>query len=48
MPEDDDDAMWTNLNTDLKEIIQTPELVVDVNEAKPYDPISEVSMEDQK
>lgn len=45
---EDDDTMWTNLNMDLKKIIQMPELVIDINEAKPYDPVSEVSMEDQK
>lgn len=40
--------MWTNLSPDLKKIIQIPELIVDATEARPYDPISEVPMEDQK
>lgn len=46
-PENDDD-MWNNFSPDLKEIIQIPELAVDTIEARPYDPISEVPMEDQK
>jgi len=40
--------MWNNFSSDLKEIIQIPELAVDAIEARPYDPISEVPMEDQK
>lgn len=46
-PENDDD-MWNNFSPDLKEIIQIRELAVDAIEARPYDPISEVPMEDQK
>ncbi|XP_015364645.1 PREDICTED: protein timeless homolog [Diuraphis noxia] len=46
-PENDDD-MWNNFSPELKEIIQIRELAVDVIEARPYDPISEVPMEDQK
>lgn len=45
---EDNDTMWANFNLDLKEIIQMPEFNVDVVEAKPYDPVSDVSMEDQK
>lgn len=45
---EDDDTMWANFSPDIKEIIQMRELVVDANEARPYDPISEVSMDDQK
>jgi len=45
---EDDDIMWTNLSQDIKEIIQMCEGVIDVNEARPYDPVSEISMEDQK
>jgi len=40
--------MWNNFSPDLKEIIQIRELAVDAIEARPYDPISEVPMEDQK
>lgn len=46
-PENDND-MWNNFCPDLKEIIQIRELAVNVIEARPYDPISEVPMEDQK
>lgn len=45
---EDDDTMWTNLSPRLREIIQIPELIVDATEARPYDPVSEVPMEDQK
>jgi len=40
--------MWNNFSPELREIIQTHELAVDAIEARPYDPISEVPMEDQK
>lgn len=40
--------MWANFSPNLNEIIQMSELVVDAIEARPFDPISEVSMEDQK
>lgn len=46
--QEDDDIMWTNISLDLEEIIKMHELIVDANEIKPYDPISEISMEDQK
>lgn len=39
--------MWNNFSPNLKEIIQMHEKVNAI-EARPYDPISEVSMEDQK
>uniref|UniRef100_A0A2H8TU68 Protein timeless n=1 Tax=Melanaphis sacchari TaxID=742174 RepID=A0A2H8TU68_9HEMI len=45
---ENNNSMWDNFSPDLKEIIQIRELVVNVVEARPYDPISEVSMEDQK
>lgn len=45
---EDDDTLWTNLSPGLREIIQIPELIIDATEAKPYDPISDVPMEDQK
>ncbi|XP_050066512.1 protein timeless homolog isoform X2 [Aphis gossypii] len=44
---ENDDSMWNNFSTNLKEIIQIHEQV-NVIEARPYDPISEVPMEDQK
>lgn len=44
----DDDTMWNDFSSDLKEVIQMHDLVVDALEARPYDPVSEVSMEDQK
>lgn len=47
-PVEDNDTMWTKFSPDLENIIKLHTLIVDVNEAKPYDPISEVSMEDQK
>lgn len=40
--------MWTNLSPDLKEIIEMRELFIDTVEARPYDPVSEVPMDDQK
>jgi len=40
--------MWNNFSPELREIIQIRELAVDAIEARPYDPISEVPMEDQK
>lgn len=43
----DDDTMWTDFSSDLKEVIQS-NLVVDTIEARPYDPVSEVPIEDQK
>lgn len=45
---EDDDTIWNNFTLDLEEIIKMRELIVDANEVKPYDPISEISMEDQK
>ncbi|XP_025415567.1 protein timeless homolog isoform X4 [Sipha flava] len=45
---EDDDTLWNNLSPGLKEIIEIPDLIIDATEAKPYDPISEVPMEDQK
>ncbi|VVC29572.1 Hypothetical protein CINCED_3A024542 [Cinara cedri] len=45
---EDDDTVWTNISPDLKETILFHELVVDSINARPYDPVSEVSMEDQK
>uniref|UniRef100_A0A2S2NUZ1 Protein timeless n=1 Tax=Schizaphis graminum TaxID=13262 RepID=A0A2S2NUZ1_SCHGA len=45
---ENDDTIWDNFSPDLKEVIQIRELVVNAIEARPYDPISEVSMEDQK
>lgn len=47
MPEDDD-TLWSNVGSSLKEIVQIRELLVDAIEARPYDPVSEVPMEDQK
>jgi len=40
--------MWNSFSPDLKEIIQTCDLIVNAVEARPYDPISEIPMEDQK
>jgi len=45
---EDNDTMWTNFSLNLKEIIQMRELVIDTIEARPYDPVSEVPMDDQK
>lgn len=40
--------MWANFSPDLEKIIDTLEEVVDATEAKPYDPVSEVPMDEQK
>jgi hypothetical protein len=45
---ENDNSIWDNFSPDLKEVIQIRELVVNAIEARPYDPISEVPMEDQK
>ncbi|KAF0730149.1 protein timeless, partial [Aphis craccivora] len=44
---ENNDSMWNNFSPNLKEIIQMHEQVNAI-EARPYDPISEVPMEDQK
>lgn len=44
----DDDTMWNDFSSDLKEVIQMDDLVVDAIQSRPYDPVSEVPMEDQK
>lgn len=40
--------MWNDFSSDLKEVIQMNDLVVDALQSRPYDPVSEVPMEDQK
>lgn len=45
---EDNDTMWTNISPDLTNIIQMSELVVNAIEARPYDPVSDVPMEEQK
>jgi len=45
---EDNDTMWTNFSPGLKEIIEMHELAIDTIEARPYDPVSDVPMDDQK
>ncbi|XP_050538805.1 protein timeless homolog [Daktulosphaira vitifoliae] len=45
---DIEDITWDNIFPTLKKIMQTNNLIVDAVEARPYDPVSVIPMEDQK
>lgn len=44
----DNESTWTNIIPDLTNIVQMSELVVNAIEVRPYDPVSDVPMEEQK